>query len=355
MKITFLVGNGLDIALGLNTSYKSFYDWYCNQESEKSYINTFRKEIKDDIENDGENWSDFEKGLGKFTEIFTLEIVHLFLECYEDARNKLLEYLELELSKTDLTLSDEMLTIARKGIANYYQELKPKEKQAIERIYPVNIKDNCTVQFISFNYTNVLDVITNQLSNAPIKQWINASTQYVMRINPKVLHIHGKLDEYPIFGVNDESQIANKELLKDPIFRSTMIKSNSVDEVGQLWYEEAKNYISASNVICIYGMSLGITDSNWFTSIMRWLRADKNHFLIIYWYDKTPSNNISITLWAKHKAEVKRILDSYSGFTEPEIEDINERIFIIENTSKLFSFKLNKINQQNVLNAGIAL
>ena len=65
MQITFLVGNGFDISLGLQSSYSSFNKWYCNLDSDKKHILDFRKEIKDDIKNGGRNWSDFERALGK--------------------------------------------------------------------------------------------------------------------------------------------------------------------------------------------------------------------------------------------------------------------------------------------------
>ena len=31
MSITFLLGNGFDRALGLETGYSAFYRWYCKQ------------------------------------------------------------------------------------------------------------------------------------------------------------------------------------------------------------------------------------------------------------------------------------------------------------------------------------
>ena len=73
MQITFLVGNGFDIAAGLNSSYGAFYAWYCTQPSGKKHIERFKREIADDVRSGGKNWSDFEVGLGKYTARFTPE------------------------------------------------------------------------------------------------------------------------------------------------------------------------------------------------------------------------------------------------------------------------------------------
>ena len=45
MNITFLVGNGFDIASKIDTSYGAFYEWYCDIDSDKEQIKKFRKNI----------------------------------------------------------------------------------------------------------------------------------------------------------------------------------------------------------------------------------------------------------------------------------------------------------------------
>ena len=49
MQITFLVGNGFDIAAKIDTSYEAFYKWYCDIDSDKEHIKIFRKNIKEDF------------------------------------------------------------------------------------------------------------------------------------------------------------------------------------------------------------------------------------------------------------------------------------------------------------------
>lgn len=62
MKITYLFGNGFDRHLGLDTSYQSFYDYYCKQHYSAPIIGM----MKNSMAADSELWSDFEVGLGEF-------------------------------------------------------------------------------------------------------------------------------------------------------------------------------------------------------------------------------------------------------------------------------------------------
>ena len=339
MRITFLVGNGFDIQAGLNSSYRDFGKWYCQEESNDPQIKKLKETIKDSIETNNENWADFEEALGKYTENFSLDNIQDFFNCYDDIRTKLLEYLSAETRRYAQEISEENINLFISGLANYYTELRPREKRDIEQVYPPEIDDNIEIRFISYNYTDIMDRYVNSVSKREIKTWLARGNTRRMYIST-ILHAHGTMNEYPIFGVNDESQIKNKELLADPHFRSIMIKSASISTIDVFWYEDAERMINNSDIICIYGMSLGITDSRWFELIMKWLQSNPQRRLIVFWHTKHPSDMLSIDLWSRNKAAVRKILTDYSDFSNEVIEQINRRIYIIENTQVLFRVKL---------------
>jgi hypothetical protein len=67
MIITYLIGNGFDINLGLKTKTQEFLDYYVNEcKSDKKAV----KLLKDDIYNDKglKQWLNLELRLGSFTE-----------------------------------------------------------------------------------------------------------------------------------------------------------------------------------------------------------------------------------------------------------------------------------------------
>ena len=64
MNITFLIGNGFDIKLGLKTRYTDFYPVYIASNKDKD-INDSAKRFADLIDSNYETWADFEMAFAK--------------------------------------------------------------------------------------------------------------------------------------------------------------------------------------------------------------------------------------------------------------------------------------------------
>ena len=90
MNITFLIGNGFDLGIGLNTGYENFYDEYSKiQATDNTNILSFKTML--DNRNMLEeskiiDWSDFEKAFGQHSADFVnwnllLGCVSTFLYC----------------------------------------------------------------------------------------------------------------------------------------------------------------------------------------------------------------------------------------------------------------------------------
>lgn len=333
MIISFLVGNGFDIASGVRTSYSSFYDWYCKQPHENLHIYTFKKEIQNDIDNGGENWADFEMGLGKYTAKFSAETVDDFIECYEDAQRGIIEYLEKETKGRYDAISESESEKLREGVAKFYQELSPAGFDKIDSIFKAKENEDCTIHIMSFNYTRLIDKCAEVLAASPLKAWAygNSSKLRRLKVNQTVIHIHGTSDEFPILGMNDSSQIVNQDLLSVPYFAEMLIKPQGVAAVERLWHVQAENIIASSQIICIFGMSLGDSDSRWWQLIMDWLRDNYNTHLIIFWHTDIELNRISAFRYAREVDKVKAKFTKYSDYEENVIKSIKERIHVVFN------------------------
>ena len=345
MRITFFVGNGFDISCGIHSSYSQFYDWYCKQEkSELVHVNLFRNTIDEDIKAGKKNWADFEEALGQYTKNFTKETVQEFYDCYEDASEKLMEYLSQQLDRFEENLlSNDELQKLKKRLAAFYQELTPKERETIKELLNSRMSEDRTMTFVSYNYTDVLDRCVLQIGDEPLEVWHDtANRQHKLSVSSKIIHAHGLLANHPVFGVNDESQIANKELLSIPEFASLMIKPRCVEELGELWHDETKSIINDSTIICIFGMSMGITDTLWFEKIIGWLRGDVNRHLILFWHTDKPSNNVSNMRYFENRKVARKKITDYSDCSKEQIEELNHRIHIVENTKYVLQVRLNE-------------
>lgn len=349
MNITFLLGNGFDVDQGIASSYSSFYEWYCDKISDKDHINTFRKNIKDDVASDDpdkeKTWADFEIGIGKYTAHFSKEEVNDFLDCIEDGQENICKYLLEQEGNFNPDIYEEAAYSAfYQSIREFYAEVPDLEKPSILTILNNAKQENKEIKFLSFNYTSTLERIISKLPSEPFAKWNTYGTIYTYQINRDVLHVHGTTNDFPVLGVNDESQIVNKDLLETPQFKEMVCKADSVRALGKRWHQEAEEQISKSKFVCIMGMSLGDSDAKWWRKLGEWLRADKNRHLIIYWFEKEPPNGVSIRKELQYKEKAKNRLLSFSSFPDEENERLKNRIHVVINTKRFL--KLQKTQQK---------
>ena len=338
MLITFFVGNGFDISAGIDTSYASFYKWYCEQPSDTFVVDLLKREIREDMRAGGENWSDFELGLGKYTSRFSEEDIEQFLQCYDDAHAHIIKYLEQETQKFHDVILDFEAKRLRSNLANFYQELPPKERQPFDAVFKSEENNHVEIQFVSFNYTDILDKCVSLLSETTLREWLCDGKRCLFYVKPEVIHIHGTLNEFPILGVNDRFQISNYSFLSEPDFVNAMIKADSVEAVGQLWHEDTIKAIEDSKIICILGMSLGESDAMWWEKIMNWLRDSPDRHLLIFWHTKTPNIKQSIRKHTNEVRKVKNIILEYAPSVDTKA--IEERIHVVINTNKILKINI---------------
>lgn len=346
MNIAFLVGNGFDISVGIKSAYSDFYKWYVAQPSSTESIKQLKESINKYIKQDenGEveeinvktlNWSDFELGLGQYTQNFTTETVQDFYDCINDAQEKIVAYLRDRSASFDMSLfSKEEISELRNGVLNFYHELSEQERITFQEIFKNDEPNNTIIKFLSMNYTDALDKCAKILSEQPLKQW-TFNTSKSLSVSSRVLHIHGTSSRFPILGVSNETQIANKTLLDIPDFKEIIMKPKCVEALGELWYNEVDKAISESRIIGILGTSLGETDSHFWKKIANWLAESSGRHLIIYWYSKLPPNNFSVVRKFRQTREIREKFFGYSDLPQEKQQALQQRIHVIFNTKSV--------------------
>ena len=63
LPVTFIIGNGFDIGLGMKTRYGDVYDEYVKTPSATEVIKAFKKDLSQRTPYD--KWSDFEMGMAE--------------------------------------------------------------------------------------------------------------------------------------------------------------------------------------------------------------------------------------------------------------------------------------------------
>lgn len=334
-----MIGNGFDVSLGIKSSYSEFYKWYCDQPSELEHIEEFKKSIQDDmnrdVPDDEKTWADFEVGLGQYTTKFTPDTVSNFLDCLDDAQANIVNYLkeqEQEFYFNEFTKNS--ILEFETSFLNFYEEVTDQDKITLNSVCNGVRNDDREITVVSFNYTKTLEVLFECFQTYTLASWSNNGFNHSCKLNPNIIHVHGTTSLFPIIGVNDESQVANKALLDTPQLQEVIIKAKAVNALGQLWHSQAEEQISKSKIVCIFGMSLGPTDAKWWRKLSVWLKASGDRHVIIYWYEKNPPNGISIRKQLMYERNVKEKFLSYATLSEAEKDSLKNRIHVIINTNK---------------------
>ncbi len=283
MNITFMIGNGFDLNLGMKSSYQDFYEYYCKQYTDIEHIQNF----KNDILNNYETWADAELGLAKYTENFNVGEEELFLDCHEDFCNLLAKYLQdetryLKLGQlTNGSISvDNLFHITQlvKELENYLAEKLSSVYNNNRKMFDYNYKNN--INFINFNYTDSLRMI------------LSLSNSYR---DSDIISIHGTVERNMALGVDNENQIGNYALFKNKqrAFDAQFIKPK-ISKINQKQVDDkAIEILLKSDLIYIYGMSLGETDKRWWDLIKGTLNRIQETQIIIHQH-KLPEKEVVI-------------------------------------------------------------
>lgn len=289
MKLTFILGNGFDIALGLKTRYTDFYDAFLAKET-STFDNQgipiiHHPELVDMLKQNKDYtlWADLELLLGKsiksFRSIGRLREEKIHLE------NSLNAYIREEQKR--LIVNDDRCHEIRQAL----DELIIKFFEYFN--WTFNDEEKIDVQFVTFNYSNTIERIVGAASKTAGIQNIKYE---------KTLYIHGKIDDRFILGVDNESQYSY--ITNDQTWSNNKDEVKIIMEKPQLnisfrthEYNEVVRAINDADKIIIYGTSVGETDDSWWKMISKWLVIHNDysfHQLGVLFYLKD-SNCASIT------------------------------------------------------------
>lgn len=335
-RITFFIGNGFDINVGLPTRYSQFYEYYKARYPKDMIAN--------EIEKNYQYWADMEVGLGNYTKQIDEVNEVAFWQSEELLEQALADYLEMQTKNVSFE-SEGTATILKDSLMKFYEELPKAQRQDISNRI-TNIRDSITYSFISFNYTNTLDlcidagkeVFPETIGTHKVDNGVDYS-----HFIGNVLHLHGTINEELILGVNDTSQIANEGFRNKQLYRQLLIKEEANKRFGQNKTQDARSIIDGSEIICVFGASIGITDKMWWTYIGKWLQRSGNHRLIIFMKNDKPQ--LRITKHALFGGE-DRVLQKFkdnSELSDEEWDGVRDKIYI-KFDSRIFGFEIKMWN-----------
>lgn len=299
MELTFILGNGYDKAIGMKTGYWDFYQWYVTQPDESPDVTLMKSEINKYLNGEESTWADFEIALGQFTSVISDK--EKFIEVFQHARAALIRYLCEEYEKRT-NENEDFLKSATFRLVELSQKASQDLSEDRKPLFLVTKDVQTVFNCITFNYTPVLrdgyqDMVDNTGGISNRDGWYGT---YELG---KMLNVHGQLDDFPILGVDNPSQIANESFRNDPDILQLMVKGEIDKKLGRHWREEAQEIIKNSDKIYVYGASMGDTDEFWWKTLAKWYEDDpENHQLALYCH---PNANVD-----ELKMNQQRFVDS---------------------------------------------
>lgn len=229
MNITYLIGNGFDVNIGLKSRYADFYDTYVkiHSDNEADVIKRFKEGINDYIKNESHkddlqtiDWRDLEVALGQFTDQMDEKEAEVL---YLDVNDRLKEYLINEFKYFDAEAFSHVF---------FYSHLANPVTSHFNRMTVNGIKNFCLsysgddlYNVINFNYTRTIEKLADFHGK---RKSIGLSFTGRQAYLDSVCHIHQTLEDDEILvGVNDVTQIANKKFQDNRLLSNMYIKPNT--------------------------------------------------------------------------------------------------------------------------------
>ena len=272
MNVLYMLGNGFDKAQGMATSYPEFYKYLTeNVKDGSALLNQMKSEITENVE----LWSDMESGLGKFTSATdnAVEFDNFYFELSEHLQN----YLQKENEKFSPT--NDLKTKFQTDFTTVSKYLGALDKTRFDGFLGAVSTSSKDINVITLNYTNTLEKILGLSPNITTKGF-GGNTNL-----RNIIHVHGQLGESIIIGVDHPGQIRNDEFRKNEDIKDIMIKIESNESMKETRHMECERLIANANVIVLFGVSLGETDARWWKLIGQHLKRRKNLAIIQHLYN----------------------------------------------------------------------
>ena len=332
MNITFLIGNGFDLNLGLKTRYADFLEEYLKDEPDDSKeIQRFKADIRkqnlEDSNTDKCLWANAELAFGDYTD----EIANQGLKAdsfwirYDDFCRKLATYLQKQEERICIQNHEEDFA---KAILKFSSGLTDVQKSAVKnsmRYFGGGYSFNFLI------YTGIVDQFYDSIQEMKVNLGTRAygDGNYKNSLG-RILHVHGTTKRHMIFGVHDESQIKNKSIFEgaSPFDLDSFIKQRTNMNCEANTDKNALSIIQDSDLIYIYGMSLGKTDALWWQRIIERMKVQAHLHVFIYCND-APKDELLMRDRLKYNDEKKKY---FLQFADGDNSALEERIHIVDNS-----------------------
>ena len=255
-----------------------------------------------------------EKALGEYTS--KMNSKEDFRELLEELNLKLRAYLSKQEEKSWVSSLKKYIKPenAINILSNPEIYLRPKEKQLIGHFY--GLKE---IYIVTYNYTKTFERVFG------IKDGKGIS--YIGGKISQIIHIHGTLDSGDpiIVGVDNPEQIGNQVFRLDNEVSEIFVKNQLNDALRNTGPDVFADLIKKSDMIVLYGVSMGETDARWWRMIGEEF-AKRKMMIIRFCYSDISRKSARIAPFERHEVDntMKKLYESIEMWPK----DYKDRLFV---------------------------
>lgn len=323
MNILYVIGNGFDKAQGMNTSYPEFYEYLKTKSDTGSPL---LRQVVRDIKSDIRLWSDMEEALGKFTE--KVDSVQEFDDLHYELSRHLQDYLRNE--NNSFIPPTAYINSFQGHFVNPDEALYDVDRDRFNQFIG-RLADSTSRYYyvMTFNYTNTIERLLSMGENGRSRDFNGRSYRRLVDI----CHVHGRLGETIIMGVDNEGQIANARFRSSEDVDDFFVKIKANESMKNTRHSICESYINKANLIVFYGVSFGVTDQRWWKLIGEEMEKRSNLAIVDFEYKPKELSPDRMFRIARVERACRQNLLEKMGI---EDNGISERMFFVLN-SDLFN------------------
>ena len=268
MNVTLMIGNGFDLNMGLKTGYRDFYKVYTEKKSASKAVEIWKGKIRDDIN----LWADLEGQLKAEAVQLPENGIPGFLEFVEDLTDELAEYFDGVTERMYFSNQNMTFQQFQHGVDHIDGKIAECRMGGPLKEESVLLQEHT---ILNFNYTDCIERIQKD-QKTPFR----------------VIHPHGDLKSSLVLGIHDlltegPSEGRFIDLSHIEAFSEIdrwMIKQKIIQGDSELQgrWQDARKVIDESDVVCVYGMSLGESDGIWWEYLLNWLAEKSDRVLLLF-------------------------------------------------------------------------
>jgi len=287
MRVVWIIGNGFDLRMGLDTGYKDFLKRvYLEDEAESRRREKLENVICERIDSkESDRWSDLEALLAESSKGYSVADEEFNLT-FEGIQRLFIDYVMSEENRLADEFDTDVIEDFWDSITHFHRRLVNRDRNLLI----TNNRGNAAIEyaFISLNYTTVFDRFLEEAKTAhdPFDTYVYGNYKHSDSAR-SVFHPHGVIDDgVPngiVFGIANSAQFENPSFVEDESICEMWVKAQKNESLyGDDNTDQLAQMIGSADMICIYGCSLGKSDEYIWEMIGKRYRSTSKTNIVLF-------------------------------------------------------------------------